>query len=90
MTKNINQASVNQQESQDTLAQIKAISLHQPWVSLIALGVKQFETRGWSTNYRGKLVICAAKKNSKQQQSQYETHIPHIICPIKNYGLEPR
>ena len=18
------------------------------------------------------------------------THIPHIICPIKNYGLEPR
>ncbi len=19
-----------------------------------------------------------------------ETHIPHICCPIKNYGLEPR
>jgi hypothetical protein len=73
MTKNINQASVNQQESQDTLTKIKAISLHQPWASLIELGVKQFETRGWSTNSRGKLVICAAKKNSKQQQSQYET-----------------
>lgn len=40
---------------------MKAISLWQPWASLISTGAKTFETRGWKTHYRGKLVICAAK-----------------------------
>ena len=40
---------------------IKALSLWQPWASLIAIGAKQYETRGWSTAYRGDLVIHAAK-----------------------------
>ncbi|MCH2245763.1 MAG: ASCH domain-containing protein [Crocosphaera sp.] len=61
------------QESREPITKIKAISLHQPYASLIAMGLKQFETRSWSTNYRGKLVICAALKNSKQQQLNYET-----------------
>ncbi len=72
MNKKINQAFANQQQPQDTIAQIKAISLHQPWASFITLGLKHFETRSWGTKYRGKLVICAAKKNTKQQQSNYE------------------
>ena len=50
----------------------KAISLHQPWASLIAMGFKHYETRSWSTNYRGNLVICSAKKNPKQQRLNYE------------------
>ncbi|MEL4896123.1 ASCH domain-containing protein [Crocosphaera sp. Alani8] len=61
----------SKQESQDTIAQIKAISLHPPYASLIKMGLKHFETRSWPTNYRGKLVICAAKKNTNQQQSSY-------------------
>ena len=40
---------------------IKALSLWQPWASLVALGVKRYETRSWATNYRGPLLICAAK-----------------------------
>lgn len=40
---------------------MKAISLWQPWASLIAIGAKRFETRSWATNYRGPLLICAAK-----------------------------
>jgi len=40
---------------------IKAISLWQPWASLIAVGAKKYETRTWFTNYRGPLLICAAK-----------------------------
>lgn len=40
---------------------IKAISIHQPWASLIASGVKKFETRSWSTRHRGPLLICASK-----------------------------
>lgn len=40
---------------------MRAISLWQPWASAIALGHKTIETRGWSTSYRGLLVIHAAK-----------------------------
>lgn len=40
---------------------MKAISLWQPWASLIMTGAKTFETRSWATNYRGPLVICASK-----------------------------
>lgn len=40
---------------------IKALSLWQPWASLVAYGVKRHETRCWQTNYRGPIAIHAAK-----------------------------
>lgn len=40
---------------------MKALSLTQPWATAIILGVKQVETRSWSTNYRGLIAIHAAK-----------------------------
>lgn len=40
---------------------MKAISLWQPWATLIAIGAKEYETRSWSTPYRGPIVIHAAK-----------------------------
>lgn len=40
---------------------MKALTLTQPWASLMALGVKKAETRSWSTRYRGPLAIHAAK-----------------------------
>jgi len=40
---------------------MKAISLWEPWASLIALGAKTYETRHWPWKYRGELLICAAK-----------------------------
>jgi len=40
---------------------MKAITLYQPWASLIMTGAKTFETRSWATKYRGPLVICSAK-----------------------------
>ncbi len=45
----------------------KALTFHQPWATLIALGVKTIETRSWSTSYRGPLAIHAAKRPSKQE-----------------------
>jgi len=41
---------------------MKAITIWQPWASLIAIGAKEYETRSWSTNYRGPIAIHAAKK----------------------------
>lgn len=40
---------------------MKMLTLHQPWASLIACGVKTIETRSWSTDYRGPLAIHAGK-----------------------------
>lgn len=41
---------------------IKAITLWQPWASLIAHHTKHYETRSWHTTYRGWLAIHAAKR----------------------------
>ena len=41
---------------------MKCLALWQPWASLIVIGAKRFETRSWSTTYRGPLLIHAAKK----------------------------
>ena len=41
---------------------IKAITLHQPFASLVAWGEKTIETRSWSTKHRGLLAIHSAKK----------------------------
>ena len=41
---------------------MKAITVWQPWASLIAHRFKRIETRNWSTSYRGPLLIHAAKR----------------------------
>lgn len=38
---------------------MKAITLTQPWASLVAIGAKRIETRSWATKYRGPLAIHA-------------------------------
>lgn len=40
---------------------LKALTLTQPWGSLVALLQKTIETRSWGTHYRGELAIHAAK-----------------------------
>lgn len=40
---------------------MKALTIRQPWASLIALGVKTIETRSWPTKYRGPIAIHAGK-----------------------------
>ena len=39
---------------------MKALTLRQPWASLVAAGAKRWETRSWATRYRGPLAIHAA------------------------------
>lgn len=40
---------------------MKAISIKQPWANLIASGQKTIETRVWTAEYRGPLLIVSAK-----------------------------
>lgn len=39
---------------------MKAITLTQPYATLISIGAKKIETRSWRTDYRGPLAIHAA------------------------------
>ena len=41
---------------------MKALSIKQPWASLIAHGVKDIENRTWKTNFRGRIYIHASVK----------------------------
>lgn len=52
---------------------MRALSLHQPHASAIELDLKKYETRGWSCDYRGPLVIHAAKQrfNYKDYRNDY-------------------
>ena len=42
-------------------AVMKALTIIQPWATLIASGHKMNETRSWKTNYRGEVLIHAGK-----------------------------
>ena len=52
---------------------MKALTIRQPWASLIACGAKRFETRGWKMNYRGKLAIHAGKHSPEKYVHDTET-----------------
>jgi hypothetical protein len=41
---------------------MKALSIRQPFASLICRGIKTIENRSWDTAYRGKLMIHASGK----------------------------
>ena len=38
---------------------MKAITIKQPWASLIVSGLKDIENRTWKTNFRGRVLIHA-------------------------------
>lgn len=44
-----------------------ALTMHQPWASLLVHGIKRIEGRPWPTNFRGRLWIHAASKQPSEQ-----------------------
>lgn len=45
---------------------MRAVTIRQPWATLIALGEKRFETRSWATKHRGAIAIHAGKAVDKK------------------------
>lgn len=41
---------------------MKALTIKEPWASMIYIGQKTIETRTWNTKYRGLLVLTASRK----------------------------
>ncbi len=41
---------------------MKALSIKEPYASMILNGKKTIETRTWKTRHRGRLLLCASKE----------------------------
>lgn len=65
---------------------LKALTIKQPWASLIMLGYKRFEFRSWRTNYRGKLLIHAGQGIDKQAMLRLEKYLPRELPMGKILG----
>lgn len=50
---------------------MKAITIYQPWASLIALGEKEYETRGWAVRWTGELAIHAGKRRDQEVEADF-------------------
>ena len=55
---------------------MKALTIKQPWATLIMQGDKRFEFRGWQTKYRGDLLIHAGKGIDKEAMKRLEKYLP--------------
>ena len=50
---------------------MKALTIKQPWASLIIEGYKKYEFRSWKTNYRGKVLIHAGASVDKKDMERF-------------------
>lgn len=79
---------------------MKAITLHQPYATLAAIGAKQYETRGFSTKHRGPIAIHAGKSHQTMNAITLELwrykDLPylkpfckHLVETIQEYTGKP-
>ena len=63
---------------------MKALSVRQPWAFLIVNGYKPVENRQWWTQYRGPVLIHAAKGMTR---FEYEDCADLVAAVAKNNGI---
>lgn len=63
---------------------MKALTLTQPWATLVATGKKRVETRSWRTGYRGPLAIHAAKgfPAEARRYAEHEHTLGRLPSPL--------
>src|SRR5690606_17299582 len=67
---------------------MKALSLWQPYASLIAVGAKRYETRHWKTDYRGPIAIHAAKRRITNDEWLYIRFDPNFRAISRTLGFD--
>ena len=53
---------------------MKALTIKEPWASLIINEYKKYEFRSWKTNYRGKILIHAGMNIEKDMLSRFQEY----------------
>ena len=54
-------AKKEQTKLESFITHMRAISIKEPWCTLILEGSKTIETRTWRTPHRGKILLCASR-----------------------------
>lgn len=57
---------------------MKALTIKEPWATLIIDGYKKYEFRSWKTNYRGKILIHAGKSLEQDMLIRFKDY--NIKC----------
>lgn len=65
---------------------MKVLTLKQPWATLVAEGIKEYEFRSWKTNYRGKLLIHAGAGIDKKDMERFSNL--NLDFPLKKIIAE--
>lgn len=57
--------------------EVRALTLHQPWATLVATGHKMVETRSWRTHYHGPLLIHSSRTYPRSGRELLVELIPY-------------
>lgn len=53
---------------------MKALTIKEPWATLIIEGYKAYEFRSWKTKYRGKILIHAGMSLEKENANKFKDY----------------
>lgn len=53
---------------------MKALTIKEPWATLIIDGYKKYEFRSWRTNYRGKILIHAGMNFELDMMEKFQNY----------------
>lgn len=67
---------------------MKAITIKQPWASLIVSGLKDIENRSWKTNFRGRVLIHAGMKADNHWDSPVCEKVDKYLREISKGGTD--
>jgi ASCH domain len=64
----------------DAAVSLYALSIRQPWAGLIVAGRKRIEVRTWPANWRGPLLVHAAK--TRDERPNAERHVTPDLAAL--------
>lgn len=67
---------------------MKAITIKQPWASLVVYGLKDIENRNWKTSYRGRVLIHAGMKSDNFWDSPVCDKVDNFLREISKNGTD--
>lgn len=59
---------------------MKALTIKEPWATLIIEGYKKYEFRSWKTNYRGKILIHSGLTLEKDMKERFKEYNLDYKC----------
>lgn len=66
---------------------MRVISIRQPWAALLALGIKRFEARTWTTPYRGDVLVHASSHRMTVQETLDLEVSPDLVDALHSVDL---